>query len=243
MYTQSHVGLGCGQIPPRVGSAVGVGRPRARPAGAAGGRADPRHRLRHGAVDAEAIRRRAGDARVAAIDRSWTMLTEARGSVPASGRPGRRGRAAVRRRLRRRVQHGDVPLDADHRRCLPRSTGCSAAADVWSRRPAAGPTSRRLRAGGGAVASEPEYRASFHGWRDPWTFAGVDETRERLSAAGFTGIHVWLESTPTSFPDAVQYSEFVTTVCLRHHLARLPGREPRPLRRSLIAVARKTTRR
>lgn len=74
-----------------------------------------------------------------------------------------------------------------------------------------------------AVARDPEYAPYFAGWRDPWTFAGVEDTRARLLRAGFFDIEVWLESTPTRLPDAEGYAAFVATVCLRHQLHRLPG--------------------
>jgi trans-aconitate 2-methyltransferase len=66
-----------------------------------------------------------------------------------------------------------------------------------------------------------DYPAAFEAWDDPWTFAGVDDTRGRLEAAGFSTVEVWLEEAPTTFADAALYTEFVSTVCLRHHLARL----------------------
>jgi trans-aconitate 2-methyltransferase len=62
----------------------------------------------------------------------------------------------------------------------------------------------------------------FDGWRNPWHFAFPDETRAALERAGFVDVRVWLESTPAVFGDAASFSEFISCVCLRHHLARLP---------------------
>ena len=73
-----------------------------------------------------------------------------------------------------------------------------------------------------AVADDPEFSPYFGGWQDPWTFAGVDGTRTRMKEAGFTDIEVWLEPAPTTFPEATAFAEFVSIVCLRHHLDRLP---------------------
>ena len=47
-----------------------------------------------------------------------------------------------------------------------------------------------------------------------------------MEAAGFTHIEVSLEEAPVSFSRAPAYAEFVSCVCLRHHLARLdPARQ------------------
>ena len=62
----------------------------------------------------------------------------------------------------------------------------------------------------------------FGGWRDPWHFASADDTRAALVRAGFSDVRVWLESTPAVFRDAATYAEFISCVCIRHHLARLP---------------------
>ena len=62
----------------------------------------------------------------------------------------------------------------------------------------------------------------FAGWRDPLHFAFPEETRVALDRAGFVDVRVWLESTPAVFRDAAAYAEFISCVCLRHHLAPLP---------------------
>jgi trans-aconitate 2-methyltransferase len=62
----------------------------------------------------------------------------------------------------------------------------------------------------------------FWDWRDPWHFASPEDTQAALHRAGFADVRVWLESTPASFRDAATYSEFISCVCIRHHLARLP---------------------
>jgi trans-aconitate 2-methyltransferase len=66
------------------------------------------------------------------------------------------------------------------------------------------------------------YLPWFDGWRDPWHFADVESTRRRLAAAGFADVDVSLEAAPTTFPDARAFADFVTTVCVRNHLSRLP---------------------
>jgi trans-aconitate 2-methyltransferase len=88
-----------------------------------------------------------------------------------------------------------------------------------------GPNLSRLYDRTASLARTPEYAPYFAGWSDPWTFAGVDDTIDRLERAGFSHVSVWLESTPTSFPDPGAYSEFVAAVCLRHQLDRLPDED------------------
>jgi trans-aconitate 2-methyltransferase len=77
----------------------------------------------------------------------------------------------------------------------------------------------------------------FQDWHEPWYFADEDSTRRRLAAAGFTDIEVWLESAPATFPGPAEYSEFVSTVCVRHHLERLPSRERQEFMQDLTVAA------
>jgi trans-aconitate 2-methyltransferase len=85
-----------------------------------------------------------------------------------------------------------------------------------------GPNLARLYARAEQLA-HASYAPAFRDWRDPWTFAGVDDTRTRLAAAGFVASDVWLEAAPTPFDSAASFADFVSTVCLRHHLVRLPA--------------------
>jgi trans-aconitate methyltransferase len=86
-----------------------------------------------------------------------------------------------------------------------------------------GPNLAALYSRSATLAADPAVADHFEGWQDPWTFAEVDDTRRRLERAGFAAISVWLEPAPTTLPDAKSFSEFVTTVCLRHQLDRLPA--------------------
>jgi trans-aconitate methyltransferase len=72
------------------------------------------------------------------------------------------------------------------------------------------------------LGREPKYRSYFAGMPDPWLFASVEATTERLERHGFVELEVWLEARPTPFPDARSYAEFVGSVVLRPFLARLP---------------------
>ena len=71
--------------------------------------------------------------------------------------------------------------------------------------------------------ASPPYAEYFDGWGDPWNFASPQETETRLHKAGFHGVTVTLEPAQTPFPDQATYEEFITTVCMRHHIERLPG--------------------
>lgn len=91
-----------------------------------------------------------------------------------------------------------------------------------------GPNLSRLYQRTAALARKSDFAPWFEGWQDPWTFAGVDDSRVRLENAGLTEINVWLEPAPTTLPDAPAFAEFVTTVCLRHQLDRLPAEKRTP---------------
>lgn len=80
----------------------------------------------------------------------------------------------------------------------------------------------RLYTRAAALARSPEFADAFAGWRDPWNFQDAPGTRARLEQVGFTDVKVWLEEAPAPFPSPEAYAEFVSCVCLRHHLARLP---------------------
>jgi trans-aconitate 2-methyltransferase len=72
------------------------------------------------------------------------------------------------------------------------------------------------------VAAQPPFREVLDGqrlWRHQY---GADETRQRLQAAGFEGVEVWLEDSPSHFDDAQALAEFCRTVVLSRHVAALP---------------------
>jgi trans-aconitate methyltransferase len=72
------------------------------------------------------------------------------------------------------------------------------------------------------LMNSARFRQFFSGWTDPWVFAGIDDTRVRLAAAGFTDIEVSLEPAPTRLAGAEAYRDFIACVCVRHHIDRLP---------------------
>lgn len=80
----------------------------------------------------------------------------------------------------------------------------------------------RLYTRAAVLARTPAFAQAFTGWRDPWNFRAPEETRTLLERTGFSRVTVWLEEAPVAFPAAPAFAEFVSCVCLRHHLARLP---------------------
>jgi hypothetical protein len=74
----------------------------------------------------------------------------------------------------------------------------------------------------GQLQDTPAYRQYFDGWRDPWNFASPEETAARLRSAGLVDENVWLEEAPVHLGTAERYADFVSCVCIRHHLDRLP---------------------
>jgi trans-aconitate 2-methyltransferase len=73
-----------------------------------------------------------------------------------------------------------------------------------------------------AIRGGARFAPYFEGWSDPWNFAGIPDTIARLDRAGFTAIDVSMEPAPTTLPDREGYREFLSTVCVREHIARVP---------------------
>jgi trans-aconitate 2-methyltransferase len=66
---------------------------------------------------------------------------------------------------------------------------------------------------GNAVSIETAVDQLGYSFDGNKTFAGVDVTRERLEAAGFTDIEVWLHDEPTPIPPE-NFEAFLENVCL-----------------------------
>jgi trans-aconitate 2-methyltransferase len=60
---------------------------------------------------------------------------------------------------------------------------------------------------------------------DPFYFAGPDETRRRLEAAGFVDVRTWLHEEPTPLEPGPPLEEYLATVALGSHLQHLPPHE------------------
>ncbi len=81
------------------------------------------------------------------------------------------------------------------------------------------------------------YRRYFDDWHDPWYFADPETTAVRLRAAGFIAVDAWLEEAPVDLATADAYNEFVSCVCIRHHLERLPLDLREPFAIELTGIA------
>ena len=176
-----------------------------------------------------AIAERAPDAAVIAVDRSRTMVEQARrtlpGSVPVLQADG--VHLPFAGAFDAVFSTATFHWIADHPTLFSEIHRVLAPGGRLVSQAGGGPNLAALYGRTAALASEPEFSSQFEGWQDPWNFAGIPETEERLRRAGFERIEVWLESTPTPLGDAATYRAFVTTVCLRHQLDRLdqPTRE------------------
>lgn len=86
------------------------------------------------------------------------------------------------------------------------------------------------------IAEEEPFAEYIGGWEGPWNFATPAETGARLSVAGFVEAECWLEERPVE-PD--EPADFIRTVCLGHHLERLPENlRPLLVERMLERVAK-----
>jgi trans-aconitate 2-methyltransferase len=84
-----------------------------------------------------------------------------------------------------------------------------------------GPNLERLHARAAALMREPPFAPHFVDWRRPWEFADSAVTAERLRSAGFEDVETGLDPAPVVFDDATVFRDFLATVVLRLHLARL----------------------
>jgi trans-aconitate 2-methyltransferase len=94
-----------------------------------------------------------------------------------------------------------------------------------------GPNIARLMRRASVLTATEPYATYFAGWKDTKVFADDVTTAERLRAAGFVSVETGLEPAPTVLSGADEFREFLTTVNMHAHLARLPEG---PLRRRFI---------
>lgn len=85
-----------------------------------------------------------------------------------------------------------------------------------------------LRRAAEEVMAENEFAEWFEGWQAPWTYAGPEETAERLGRAAFVAVRTWLEPHPIVPDDPAQY---LSTIVLGAQVQQLPT----DLRASFVA--------
>ena len=100
-----------------------------------------------------------------------------------------------------------------------------------------GPNLALLLARADALMRERRFANAYTDWSEPWYFADVESTIRRLAAAGFDRIDVTVEEAPASFAEPRAFEEFITTVCIRHHLEHLPRSERSVFARELTRQA------
>jgi trans-aconitate 2-methyltransferase len=81
------------------------------------------------------------------------------------------------------------------------------------------------------VMALPEFAPHFEEMTSIWNFAAAEETERKLREAGFADARCWLEPKPVT-PE--QPLEFVMTVTLGPHLARLPDELRRPFAEAIL---------
>lgn len=85
-----------------------------------------------------------------------------------------------------------------------------------------------------ATATKEPYREHFEQMPVYWNFATAEDTERRLSAAGFEQVEAWLEPKPLE-PEHPR--EFLRTVTLGPHLARLPEELRDPFLDGVLAAS------
>ena len=83
----------------------------------------------------------------------------------------------------------------------------------------------------------PRFAGYFDGWQEPWYFADEKSTVAELQTAGFDDIDVSLEPAPVTLHDASSYADFISCVCIRHHLERLPPKHRDEFIHALVQAA------
>jgi trans-aconitate 2-methyltransferase len=85
-----------------------------------------------------------------------------------------------------------------------------------------------------ALAGDERFAPYLRGEREAWNYASIEDTRLRLSEAGFSDIRVWTEPWPISPSDPRGY---VSTVILPWHLDRLPAELHESFVRAVLETA------
>ncbi len=85
-----------------------------------------------------------------------------------------------------------------------------------------GPNLARVRQRTLSLMSSPDFIKFFDGWTPTWHYPDDVTTAERMRRAGFTQVRTWLEPAPATLSNAPEYKEFLATVTLHRHVARIP---------------------
>lgn len=91
----------------------------------------------------------------------------------------------------------------------------------------------KLRGRAAEVIARAPYAERFADFQPPWNYAGPEETRERLLAAGFTAAECWLHPAPKQ-PEHPR--EFLSTIVLGPHVQHLPTELREPFMDEVLAA-------
>jgi trans-aconitate 2-methyltransferase len=86
-----------------------------------------------------------------------------------------------------------------------------------------GPNLARLLGRAHRLAAAPDYARHFEGWTETVRFEEAVPTAERLVAAGFVDVQTDTHPAPVSFPTADAFEDFLACVSMRAYTARLPN--------------------
>jgi trans-aconitate 2-methyltransferase len=174
----------------------------------------------------EALIERLPDGRVLAVDASQSMVDAARERLPGIDV----------RQVDLLELELDEPVDAilstatfhwigDHERLFARLRGALRSGGRLVAQCGGEGNIDVLRGHANEVLAREPYAERFGGFQPPWHYAGPEETRKRLLAAGFSSAECWLQPAPKQ-PEEPR--EFLSTIVLGPHYQHLPEelREP-----------------
>jgi len=174
----------------------------------------------------QALIERVPDGHVIAVDASQSMVDAARKRLPD----------ADVRRVDLLELELDKPVDAilstatfhwigDHARLFERLRGALAPGGQLVAQCGGEGNIDVLRGHANDVLAREPYAEHFKGFQPPWNYAGAEQTRDRLLAAGFSDAECWLQPAPKQ-PEHPR--EFLSDIVLGPHYQHLPAelREP-----------------
>jgi trans-aconitate 2-methyltransferase len=109
---------------------------------------------------------------------------------------------------------------ADHELLFERIRGCLRPGAAFVAQCGGRGNIDRVRRLAERVTAQARFADHFTGWPGPWHYAGAEDTRRRLEAAGFAVDRCWLEPAPVKPP---RPREFLETVICAPYLGRLPA--------------------
>jgi len=167
------------------------------------------------------------NAQVTAVDASQNMVDEARKSLAGFGR-----RVTVQRLdlLDLSAQSAyDVIFSTavfhwikDHDRLFANLFRALKPGGILLAQCGGGPNLKRLHGRAQLVMDSPQFAPYFKDWKKASNFADPESTAERLTRAGFADVTTSLAPEPTPMPDEQMFRQFLASVNLHMHLARIP---------------------